>query len=177
MYHQIPYIWNLVNGQTTSLVMTSIELNIKLRSFPRPAYISSRSGYRSVGWNDSRSKRWVVFLPQIYHVSSPQAADEPPQQRGRAQGGLTFNNCDHQLVFMFKCFRHISLPCLVSCDNLSSCFSVGIILPCGLAPSSNIYKSNHPLHSPTLWKNPIYPTKRLLASLAHIIVRCWPLPL
>ena len=51
---------------------------------------------------------------------------------------------------------------------------MGIILPCGLgvAPSSNIYKSNSPS---TQWKNPIYPTKHQLASLAHIIVRIWPL--
>ena len=102
---------------------------------------------------------WVFFCPQICDVSSTQAADEPSQQRGRTQG---------QSFYLIEIFC-VANSFLCHGDYFAMWFG-------GSLPRLISINPTPPPLAPHQWKNPIYPTKRGLASLAHIIVRNWPQP-
>ena len=83
--------------------MTSSELNIKLRSFPRPAlhiYLADLDIASSDDTTLDLNVKLCFFPRSITSLPRRQLMNLHNNEAGR-RVGLSFCNCDHQLVFIY----------------------------------------------------------------------------
>ena len=112
---------------------------------------------------------YVSFLlpPDLWHPFHVGSWWTFTTTRPDAGSVLIFNQNHENVTFLLQIVSDICFLC--HGDYFAMWFG-------GSLPRLISINPTPPPLAPHQWKNPIYPTKRGLASLAHIIVRNWPQP-